>query len=82
MGYPVSPRLRTSCVCFSGRQSKLLSSSNVIVLITEDLSNIHRQITDSPSVAAIRIGLPSADERCEFVRVEPTDDVALCRGHE
>ena len=54
---------------------KLLSSSNVIILITENISNIHRRITDSPSVAAIRIDLPNADERCEFVRVEPTDDV-------
>ncbi|MGC6507757.1 MAG: ATP-binding protein [Myxococcota bacterium] len=53
---------------------KLLGSSNVIVMITENLSNIHRRITDSPSVAAIRIGLPSSDERCQFVTVEPTDD--------
>ena len=54
---------------------KLLASSNVIVMITENISNIHRRITDSPSVAAIRIGLPTSDERCQFVQVEPTDDV-------
>lgn len=53
----------------------LMQSSNVVVMITENLSDVHRRITDSPSISAIHIPLPTQFERNEFVDVEPTEEV-------
>src|SRR5205814_9595021 len=46
---------------------KLLNSDNVIVLLTESLSDIHRKVVRNPHITAIEIPMPDEPERLAFI---------------
>ncbi len=43
-------------------------SDNVVVLCTENLSDVHRRVVSSPQLAAIQVPLPSEEERLAYIR--------------
>ncbi len=45
----------------------LLGSDNLVVLITEHLSDVHRRVVGSAQLATLRIALPEQDERAAFI---------------
>ena len=45
----------------------LLGSDNLVVLITEHLSDVHRRVVGSAQLATLRIALPEQDERSAFI---------------
>ncbi|MBI4510237.1 MAG: ATP-binding protein [Deltaproteobacteria bacterium] len=54
---------------------ELEASDNVVLLLTEVPSELHPKIVANPRVAAVRIPMPTLDERREIVRhVNPTLD--------
>ena len=55
----------------------LLASDNLVVLVTEQLSEIHRKVLASPQLVAIQVGLPVPDERLHFIRKMDTRRVQL-----
>jgi len=48
----------------------LLSSNNVVILMTENISDANRRITSSPQLAHINVALPSMSERLDFINFE------------
>ena len=48
----------------------LLSSNNVVVLMTENISDANRRITSSPQLAHISVALPTLNERLDFINFE------------
>jgi len=45
----------------------LLASDNLVVLVTEHLSDVHRRVVSSAQLATLRIALPEQDERAAFI---------------
>ncbi len=55
----------------------LLESDNLVVLITETLSDVHRRVVSSPQLAAVAIPLPDEEERRAFIAAQPRRGVRL-----
>ena len=53
----------------------LLDSDNIVVMITESLSDIPRRLLASPQLAVLEIERPNREERLEFVESELEDGV-------
>ncbi|MBM74721.1 MAG: hypothetical protein CMK59_04925 [Proteobacteria bacterium] len=53
----------------------LLDSDNIVVMITESLSDIPRRLLASPQLAVLEIERPNREERLEFVEAELEDGV-------
>lgn len=48
-------------------------TDNLVILITENLADVSRRISSSPSVAAVHIPFPNVDERTEFIDSQAFD---------
>lgn len=46
----------------------LLNSDNLVILIAENLSDVHRRVVANAQLAAVEVPLPDADERLQFIR--------------
>ena len=64
----------------------LTGSDNLVVLVTENLADVHRRLSSSSRLAALQIPLPSEEERVDFVGAvqraqddAEMDDAALAR---
>ena len=55
----------------------LLASDNLVILVTEQLSDIHRKVLASPQLVAIQVGLPQPQERHHFIRRMDTRRVQI-----
>ena len=54
-----------------------LDSDNVVVLCTENLSDVHRRLVASPQLAAIQVPLPSEAERLAYIQSLDHDGVDM-----
>ena len=45
----------------------LLASDNLVILVAEQLTEVHRKVLSSPQLAVIRVDLPSPSERGQFI---------------
>ncbi len=52
-----------------------ITTDNLVILITEHLSDVSRRILASPQLATIQIPFPEEDLRERFISAEDTDDV-------
>jgi AAA+ superfamily predicted ATPase len=55
----------------------LLQSDNLVVMVTENLSDVHRRVAASAQLATLRIPLPSTADRTQFLRSVERDGVKL-----
>ena len=55
----------------------LLSSDNLVILVTESLRDISRRVVSSPQLAAIQVGLPGPGQRTSFVHRHDLSRVTL-----
>ena len=55
----------------------LLLSDNLIILISENLSDVHRRVVGSAQLAALAIPLPSEEERLDFLKSLDSSGVSL-----
>lgn len=55
----------------------LLQSDNLVVMVTENLSDVHRRVAASAQLATLRIPLPSTSDRTQFLRSVSRDGVKL-----
>jgi len=55
----------------------LLNSDNLLILITEQMGEVHRKVTSSPGLAAIEVPLPDPEERKEFIRANDRRGVTM-----
>jgi AAA+ superfamily predicted ATPase len=55
----------------------LLSSANVVVLVAENLSDVHRRVTASPQLAHVQVPLPDAGVRLAFIQTQDRAGVTL-----
>ncbi|MED5370987.1 MAG: ATP-binding protein [Myxococcota bacterium] len=55
----------------------LLASDNLVILVTEQITEVHRKVFSSASLAVIKIPLPTAAERLPFVRQQASRRVTL-----
>ncbi len=46
----------------------LLASDNIVILITENLSEVNRKVVNSPQLSTIAVGLPDRTERLDFLQ--------------
>jgi hypothetical protein len=46
----------------------LLQSDNLVLLVAEHLSDVHRRVVSSPGLAAVQVPLPDADARRAYLR--------------
>ncbi len=46
----------------------LLNSDNLVILIAENLSDVHRRVVANAQLAAVEVPLPDEDERLAFIR--------------
>jgi AAA+ superfamily predicted ATPase len=58
-----------------GSDPGLLSSDNLMVLVTEHLSDVHRRVVSSAQLATLRIPLPDAQARERFIGSEDKNGV-------
>jgi SpoVK/Ycf46/Vps4 family AAA+-type ATPase len=64
----------------------LLHSDNLVILVTENLADVHRRVVASTQLASVNVPLPEADERGLFISTidhssiqMEMDDVALAK---
>lgn len=55
----------------------LLGTNNLVVMLTEHLSDIHRSLVASPQLVTVHVPFPEPDTRMAFLRSELSDDVPL-----
>ena len=55
----------------------LLSSDNLLILVTEQMGEVHRKVTSSAGLAAIEIPLPDPAERRDFIRANDRRGVTM-----
>lgn len=55
----------------------LLASDNLVILVTEQITEVHRKVMASASLAVIKVPLPTAAERLPFVRQQTVRRVTL-----
>lgn len=58
-----------------GSDPRLLSSDNLMVLVTEHLSDVHRRVVSSAQLATLRIPLPDEASRAGFIDTEDKSGV-------
>jgi ATP-dependent 26S proteasome regulatory subunit len=58
------------------------STDNLVILVTENVSDVSRRITSSPSLATIQIPFPEVSEREAFLRAQDLSAVKLGAGME
>jgi transitional endoplasmic reticulum ATPase len=46
----------------------LLNSDNLVILVSENPSDVHRRVVSNAQLAAVEVPLPNDDERLDFVR--------------
>lgn len=51
-----------------------LNADFSLVMMTENLSDLNRQLVQNPYTTALRVDLPSIEERSNFIRAYSTDD--------
>jgi transitional endoplasmic reticulum ATPase len=55
----------------------LLQSDNLVILVTENLSDVHRRVTASAQLAQVSVPLPGLPERSAFVRLQDRSSVQM-----
>jgi hypothetical protein len=60
----------------------LLASDNLLILLTENLADVHRRVVSSPQLVAVHLPLPDEAERLAFLRSLPRRGVTLEMGEE
>lgn len=58
-----------------GSDPRLLASDNLLVLVTEHLSDVHRRVVASAQLAPLRIPLPDEADRAAFIEGEDKNGV-------
>lgn len=58
-----------------GGDPGLLASDNLVVLVTETLSDVQRRLVASSHIALLEVPLPSPEDRAQFLGVEDRRDV-------
>lgn len=53
-----------------GGDPGLLASDNLVVMVTETLSDVQRRLVASSHIAPVDVHLPSAEDRAQFLRVQ------------
>ncbi len=54
-----------------------LATDNLIILITEHLSDVSRRITSQPQLAAIKLPFPNVDERLAYIEKQDLSEVQM-----
>lgn len=54
-----------------GGDPRLTASDNLVILVTENLSDVHRRLVASSHLAVLDVPLPDADERARFLDAQP-----------
>jgi len=47
---------------------RMISSDNLVILITENLSDVHRRVVTTPQMAALDVCLPDESQRLQFLK--------------
>ena len=55
----------------------LLASDNLVILVTEQLLELHRKVLASPQLAHVAVPLPSEEERERFIRAQDLAGIDL-----
>lgn len=55
----------------------LLHSDNLVVMVTENLADVHRRVVASTQLAAVNVPLPEADERAEFIKTLDHSNITM-----
>ena len=55
----------------------LLASNNVVVLVTENLTDLNRRVASSPQLVHVEVPLPNEEERLDFIRTEMGGSITL-----
>lgn len=53
-----------------GGDPGLLASDNLVVMVTETLSDVQRRLVASSHIAPLEVGLPSPEDRAQFLQVQ------------
>lgn len=53
----------------------LLERDSLVIMITENLSQVHKRLLGCPQLATIKVDLPTSQERRDFVKQKKTDTV-------
>ncbi len=60
-----------------GGDPGLTSSDNLVIMVTENLSDVHRRLVASSHLAVLEVPLPAEDERSQFVRAQDRRGITL-----
>ncbi|MCB9743806.1 MAG: ATP-binding protein [Alphaproteobacteria bacterium] len=55
----------------------LLASDSIIILVTEQLTEVHRKVTSSPQLALIQLPLPDVPSRTSYIQQQSQDRVTM-----
>ncbi|MBN1334492.1 MAG: ATP-binding protein [Deltaproteobacteria bacterium] len=55
----------------------LLASDNLLILLSENLADLHRRVVSNPQLASVHLPLPDEGERLAFLRAMPRRGVTL-----
>lgn len=55
----------------------LLQSDNIVILVAENLSDVHRRVTASAQLVHVNVALPEVDARLQFIQRLSHDGVTL-----
>lgn len=50
------------------RNSELLTSDNIVIMVAENLLEVNRKVRSSPQIMSVKVGLPDREERLRFIR--------------
>ena len=54
-----------------------LSTDNLVILITEHLSDVSRRVTSSPQLVTINVPFPDFDERLRFLKEQDHTNITF-----
>ncbi|MSP54142.1 MAG: ATP-binding protein [Myxococcales bacterium] len=60
-----------------GADPGLTSSDNLVILVTENLSDVHKRLVASSNLAVLEVPLPLQDERSQFFRLQDHRGISL-----
>ncbi len=60
-----------------GADPGLTSSDNLVIFVTENLSDVHRRLVASSNLAVLEVPLPAQDERSQFIRLQDQRGITL-----
>lgn len=60
-----------------GGDPGLTSSDNLVIFVTENLSDVHRRLVASSHLAVLEVPLPSQEDRAQFVRAQDQRGITL-----